>query len=264
MNLSTLLTSLPLGFEAAVRQAAALGFQHVDVVGLAERPEAHREVLAETGLLVSCAAVGRGLPPGCSLDAESAQDRRTAVDQVRRQIADAARLGATHCYLVPGQDAGAAALTRFTEACVLLADFAGGRMVRLCVEHVPGRALPTVAAALAWLDTAGHANLALLLDVGHCLISGEDPARAADRAGDRLGYVHLDDNDGVNDLHRPLLAGRLTEDMLDAFFSALRRLPYDGAVCLELNPQNPDPVAALREGKALLERRVSGPRTGGA
>src|SRR5262249_54766835 len=161
----------------------------------------------ESGLLVSCAAVGRGLAEGDALDAGPVERRRAALEVMKLQVADAARLGATHAYVVPGTDGRPEALARFAEACALLADHAGRRGVRLCVEHVPGRALPGVTAALDWLGRVGHDNLALLLDVGHCLISGEDPAVAVTRAGPRLGYVHLDDNDGAGDLHWPLLTG---------------------------------------------------------
>ena len=41
------------------------------------------------------------------------------------------------------------------------------------------------------------------------------------QAGPRLGYVHFDDNDGVGDLHWPLLTGRLTGDMLEAMLAVL-------------------------------------------
>jgi sugar phosphate isomerase/epimerase len=254
MHLSVLLSSLPGEFESAVQRAAALGFRHVDVVALADRPAAHREALAETGLLVCCAAVGRGLPDGYALDAANPRVRHAALQQVQQQIADAAQLGATHCYIVPGMDAGAEGRQRFADACGCLADFAAGRMVRLGVEHVPGRALPTAAAALVWLKEAGHDNLFLLLDVGHCLISGEDPVAAVAQAGSRLGYVHLDDNDGIGDLHWPLLTGRLTEGVLRSFLAALVANGYDGALTLELSPRNADPVGALAQGKELLER----------
>ena len=252
MYLAAMLTSLPLDFEPAVRQVRDLGFTHVDVVGLAERPVSHLDALADTGLLVSCAAVGRGLPDGVTLDAADVGVRRQAVEHARAQIADAARLGATHCYVVPGHDASPVGLRQFADACAVLADFAAGRMVRLCVEHVPGRALPTVAAALEWLARVDHTNLFLLLDVGHCLISEEDPSQAVVQAGDRLGYVHLDDNDSVSDLHWPLLTGRLTGDTLEAFLLVLQLGGYDGGVALELNPKNADPVAALREGRRLV------------
>jgi sugar phosphate isomerase/epimerase len=254
MYLSTLLTSLPLDFEPAVRQAADLGFTHVDVVALADRPPAHLDALADTGLLVACAAVGRGLPEGHTLDTADVATRRAALEEMKRQVTDAARLGAPCCYVVPGKDGSPNGLERFREACVLLADHAAGLRVRLCVEHIPGRALAAVVTTLQWLKRVGHGNLALLLDVGHCLISDEDPAQAVAAAGERLGYVHLDDNDSVGDLHWPLLTGRLTSDMLDAVVAELRMQNYAGALSLELNPGNADPVAALREGKKLLAK----------
>jgi sugar phosphate isomerase/epimerase len=256
MYLTMLLPSLPLAFEEAVRQAADLGFTHVDVVGMEERPASHREVLADSGLLVSCAAVGRDEGGIFALDAAEAATRRSFVATTKRQIADAAQLGATYCYLVPGTDASTDALLRFGETCSLLADYAAKQKVLLCVEHLPGRALPSVAATLAWLKQLGHANLSLLLDIGHCLISGEEAAAMVREAGERLGYVHCDDNDGVDDRHWPLLKGRLTEENLRALGQALGEVGYRGLLCLELNAANADPVEALRQGKALLERLV--------
>jgi sugar phosphate isomerase/epimerase len=252
LPISVLLTSLPLPFEDAVREAAALSFTHVDVVGLAERPAAHLNALADTGLLVSCAAVGRGLAEGLTLDAAHIRDRRAAVEEVKRHIADAARVGATYCYIVPSFDTSADGLARFADSCAQLADHAAARMVRLCVEHIPGRALATATATLAWLAGLGHDNLFLLLDIGHCLMTGEDAAEVVRRAGPRLGYVHCDDNDGRSDLHWPLLTGRLTRDELQELYVALRSVGYGGPLSLELNPDNADPVTALREGKALL------------
>jgi len=250
--LSAFLTSLPLPFAGAVAAAARLGFGTVDVVAVADRPPSDLEALAEGGVLVGCAALGRDLPPGCALDAADVSLRRRAVEHVRRQLADAARLGATAAYLVP--PFGGERLPLFAEACALLAEDAASRRVRLLVEHVPGRALPTVAATLAWLGDVGHPSLALLLDVGHCLISGEAVGDAVRRAGGRLGHVHLDDNDGVDDLHWPLLTGRLTEADLASLAAALTEVGYRGGLALELNAANADPEAALAEGKAIAER----------
>jgi sugar phosphate isomerase/epimerase len=254
MYLSALATSLPLNFDSALRQLTELGFRYVDVVALTDRPSAHGETLADTGLLVSCAALGRGLAEGHTLDATDRAVRRAVLDEVKRQIDDAARLGVTHCYLVPGLDASPAGLARFTEICQLLADYAARRMIEVCVEHIPGRALPTVAATLAWLEQVRHENLKLLLDVGHCLISDEDPAQAIVQSGRRLGYVHLDDNDSVGDLHWPLLTGRLTSEMLEAVLTVLKMAPEDMPVSLELNPNNPDPLKALQDGKRVVEK----------
>jgi sugar phosphate isomerase/epimerase len=247
-----MLTSLPLEFEPAVRRAAELGFTHVDVLALAERPESHREALADAGLLVSCAAVGRGLPEGHGLEVASRDVRVASLEVMKRQVADAAGLGATRAYLVPPRDSAPEALQRFREGCWSLAEYAAGRMVRLCVEPVPGRAIASAAAALEWLEI-GLEKVSLLLDLGHCLISGEDPAAVVRRAGGRLGYVHLDDNDGVGDLHWPLLTGRLTRGVLVRFVEVLAETGYEGPLAFEFHPQLANSVAALRDGKALLE-----------
>jgi sugar phosphate isomerase/epimerase len=173
---------------------------------------------------------------------------------IQRQVDDLARLGATHAYLIPGTDASEAGLARFHEAAVVVAEFAARRMIRLCIEHVPGRALPSAAATLDWLERAGHDNLALLLDVGHCLLSREDAAAVIRGAGPRLGYVHFDDNDGAGDLHLPLKAGLLDDGRLREVVNALAGIGYGGALTLELKPVGPDPVGAVRRGKALLEQ----------
>jgi D-psicose/D-tagatose/L-ribulose 3-epimerase len=255
--LAAFATSLPGDFATVVAQIAALGFRYVDVVAAVDRPLDEREALAETGLFVSCAALGRNLPPGHTLDVAEATVRRATFALLQQQIIDAAQLGATTAYLVPGFDAGATALACFAEGCTLLADYAAGRGIRLCVEHVPGRALPTAARTLDWLERIGHPHLGLLLDVGHCLLSDEDAAAVVRRAGERLAYVHLDDNDGKGDLHWPLFTGRLTPAQLTHTLTALRDIRYNRALALELSPTNSQPDKALREGKAIVERLAS-------
>ena len=252
--LAVLLDGPPADFAAEVRLAAGLGFASVDVVALEERPEADREALADAGVVVRCAAVGRGLPAGCTLDAADAGLRRDALERMRRQVADAARLGATCAYIVSGMDGSAAGLDYFAEACGLLADYAASRMVRLCVEPIPGRALPAAAAALAWLRRVAHANLGLLLDVGHCLIAGEDAAAAARAAGPLLAYVHLDDNDGAGDVHWPLLTGRLTAARLAELAAGLREIAFTGGISLELKTPAAERPEALRRSKEVAER----------
>jgi hydroxypyruvate isomerase len=251
-----MLPSLPQPFGEAARTARDLGFHHIDVVALADRSPDDLETLADTGLLVQCTPLGRGLPDGQSLDAADLPARRAALETVKRQLADAALLGADTAYLVPGLDASREALRRFADALQLLADEAARRMIRLCLEPVPGRALPTHAGVLQMLAELDHPQLALLLDIGHCLITAEDPVAVIQQAGPRLGYVHLDDNDGIGDLHWPLCTGKLTRQGLSAFLEALRQHDYAGRVALELNPNNPDPVAALREGRELVMQTI--------
>lgn len=253
MHLSVLLPSFASDFASSIRAANDLGFTHVDVVATEERAPEELEALADTDLIVSCAAIGKGLPEGQGLDVESLAERRAAVDRYKRHLDDAALLGATSAYLVPGLGNSSDDLLRFTDACRTLAEYARARQIRLCVEHIPGRALAEARQVLDWLGQAKHPNLYLLLDVGHCLITHEDAAAAVRAAGERLGYVHFDDNDAVKDLHLPLLRGRLQRGDLQAVLAALGSVKYQGALCLELSPENPQPCEAVRESRAILE-----------
>ena len=85
-----------------------------------------------------------------------------------------------------------------------------------------------------------------------------EPVAAMLQAGERLGHVHLDDNDGEGDLHWPLLTGRLTADHLEGLARALRDVGFRGGLTLELNPKIADPIGALQEGKAIVERLLLG------
>jgi sugar phosphate isomerase/epimerase len=253
LQLSAMLTSLPGEFTTAVRRLATLGFSHVDVVAMADRPAEHLEALADSRLLVSCALIGRELPKGQTLDAEPLAIRRAAVESAREHITDAARLGATTCYLAPGQNTATDGLARFADTCTVMADFAAGRMIRLCVEHIPGSALSRADDTVAWIRAVGHPNLRLLLDIGHCLITGEDPLASVVLAGPLLGYVHWDDNDSKDDLHWPLLRGRLTESIIQNVLSACRNANCT-SFALELKNDLDQPEDDLRQGKALIER----------
>src|SRR5262249_10826831 len=139
--LAAFAASLPGEFASVLGQIASLGFSHVDLVAEVDRPTEQLEALADSGLLVSCLALGRHLPSGHSLVAADVAVRRDALTLLQRQVTDAARLGATTVYLVPGSDRSTTALSCFAEGCALLADYAYARMLRLCIEHVPGRAL---------------------------------------------------------------------------------------------------------------------------
>ncbi len=165
--------------------------------------------------------------------------------------------GRRAAYLVPPMKTEPAALAYFAEACGLLAEFAARRMVRLCVEPVPGRAIARDR-MLDWLDQFGDDGPSLLLDVGHCLISGEEAAAVVRRAEARLGYVHLDDNDGSGDLHWPLLTGRLTEAHLADLAAALRSVDYRGVLSLELNGQSADPRAPWQRARRWWNAAVRG------
>ena len=94
------------------------------------------------------------------------------------------------------------------------------------------------------------------MDTGHLQISGEDPIETIKSAGEMLGYVHLDDNDGVGDLHLALLDGVLKREVLSDTLAVLGDVGYTGTVSLELNPGLPDPIDALRRSREIVLNAV--------
>jgi sugar phosphate isomerase/epimerase len=147
------------GFAEAVARAAALGFTHVEVEALVERPEEHRLALADAGVFVACADLGTE-----GFQGDIAR-RRAALERLQRLIGDAARLGAPlACLSPPGEEL--MVVPCFLEGCQLLAHFAARRMARL---------------AVGWPDGIEGTSLAL-----HA--PGPEAIR---RAGSRLAHVRL-------------------------------------------------------------------------
>ncbi len=212
-----------------------------------------RRHMHEVGLQESCMGLSFGIPEDTALDAEERSERMVAVRACESSLLRANKLGIDTAYVVPGRDASEAALGRYTESLVRIADHAEALGVRIAIEHFPQTALPTVAGTLAYLRDIDHPNLYLLLDIGHAQITDEDVPSAIADAGPLLGYVHLDDNDGADDLHLALCDGVLTPDALAATFAALKEHGYSGRASLELHPKLPNPVSAmLRSRDAVL------------
>ncbi len=241
------------GPEADVLTAIAqTGLRHIDHRPFDFRSAESRRLISDLELMPSCMATGFGMPEDVALDAADAGARGAAVEHTRRALEYAHETGIRRAYLLPGEEGDAESLKRYGESVAGLADTAGGYGIKLCIEHFPGKSLPTVRDTLDYIAKLGHGNLYLLFDIGHAQISKEDPAEAVARAGDRLGYFHLDDNDGVSDLHWALLDGVLTEDVLKNTLGTLDRIGYDGPVSLEMNPGLPDPMAAIESGFRLV------------
>ena len=77
--------------------------------------------------------------------------------------------------------------------------------------------------------------------------------RVAD-TGDRLGYIHFDDNYREDDLHLPLTEGVLEMDDVVDILAALARSSYKGALAIEGKNDLPDPVGAVAKSLEILTR----------
>ncbi len=237
-------------------QVAGLGFESVDLRPFAFAGERGRKELASAGLKVRCVAASAAVHDDLALESDDGAVVGAALGQLDIAFEYAAALGAGTAYIVPGGEA-VPDLGRYAAALGEAAGLAQQSGLRLAVEHFPGRALPTVAGTLELLAEIDHPNLYLLFDLGHAQMSDEDPVGAIEGAEARLGYVHLDDNNGVDDSHLALFDGVLTRETLRRTLAALPSVGYDGPVSLELNPKLPDPADALRRSREAVEDALS-------
>jgi len=216
-----------IDIDAALKQIQETAFHYIDV-----RPETLQsaEPLKHFGLKVSCVELEPGVS---SLDGKGPAESKKALDHLKQNIEKARLVEARAAYV--RSCSSARHLQGFASGITELAGYAAERGVRLCVEHVPGTALPTAKEALSFVQRVNHPNLYLLLDVGHTLLSKEKPWDIIAAAGDRLGYVQMSDNDGKKDRHWALLDGRLTAEDLTRTLEALTQVGYQGTLGLQLS-----------------------------
>jgi hypothetical protein len=165
--LSLVLPSLRRPFADGLALAAAAGFTHVDLGGLADRPAEHRELLAETGLIVNAV----WLTGTDGLAAGDLSARRAALGEAERQVADAAQLGATCAVLEPRADLSGPELDAFADATDLLAAAAARRFLQLAVCPCPALTERLTGQSnlvpLVELERAGSFPSRLLLSLTH-------------------------------------------------------------------------------------------------
>ena len=232
---------------------AKLGFQHVDIQPNMQHSEASKETLKKYQQQVACMSLSFFGPEGGSFHSSDSTAAHSLMSHLKKGIDHTSKLGVDLAYVVPGKSSEGFSLTDSAPYYFELADHAQSKGVKIGIEHFPATALPTIQSTLEFLELVKHPNLYLLFDIGHAQISQEDPAEVLPDAGDRLLYVHLDDNDGKEDLHLALTEGIQSHQDLETLFNTLDHMRYSGPVSLELHPLLQNPFQALRDSKALVE-----------
>ncbi|MFH1572939.1 MAG: sugar phosphate isomerase/epimerase [Acidobacteriota bacterium] len=236
----------------ALRQVKETAFHYIDIETDSLDAPGALQAQKDLGLKVSCVALGRRLPAGSSLDAKDGGALRNAVSYLKQALQKIKNLGGQCAYVQPCADGKQ--LPAYGSAIKELAEEAAQREIRLCIEHVPGSALPTAADVLRLVQQTGHPNLYLLHDLGHGLLSAERPWEVVRQAGPRLGYVQMNDNDGKKDRHWPLLDGRLTAGDLTRTLQALEEVGYQGTIGLEVSKDFGSAISGLSKNRNLLLR----------
>lgn len=256
MILSCCIWALNEAEAVAHQQLHDLGFTAFDIRPSFLRSEEANDSREKLGLTPCCIALSHEMPIGAKIDSDNAEALELALNHMRDGLEHAARRGLKWAYVVPEAPVDDRSVERYMAPYRDLADFGQTLGIKVCIEHFPGTALPTISSTLKFIDELGHDNLYLLLDIGHAQMSNEDPTVALASAGDRLGYVHLDDNDGIGDLHLALMDGVQTEESLSELFILLSNIGYEGPVSLEMHENLPDPLKAI-EGSMKIVRRIT-------
>lgn len=224
--------------------------QYVDVRLQDVATEEQRGALSDAGLKISSVSLAFALWGKPFLSGDSPDETRKIAEQ---GLIETAELGASIAYVIPDEDSSEEALDRFAKEIKHLASFAQDQGVLLCLEHFPKRALPSIASTVEFIRKVDHPNLKLLLDSGHAQISKESAPDALRDLGDLVGFLHVNDNDGEEDLHLGLLDGVMERSSLAATIDAAAKAAYSGPVSLELSWTLDDPSSAVRRGTQLLQ-----------
>jgi sugar phosphate isomerase/epimerase len=265
----------------ALRLLAELGYEGVALtpdVGQLDpfdlRPgevEAVRRTAAELGLELAVETGARFvLDPRRkhfpTLLEDAAGDRARRVDFLLRSIDLAAELQAGVVSVwsgaAPGGEraeqggASEALWSRLCEGLAAVLERGRERGVRIAFEPEPGMFVERPAGYLELVDRLGPAGgeLALCLDVGHLLVTGDLPVGDQVRAlGPRLAHVHLDDiRDGLHE-HRMFGEGVLN---LPEVLSALLDVGYGGMAAVELSRDSHRGAWAAQEALARIRRAL--------
>ena len=242
--------SRAVSLTRAFRYLSAAGCTSVEVAAMPAYLSRGRQVSESAranGLDVT--AVGLGVPflrdPKLSLHSRDGSVRRESVRYVSAATDLAAGLGAPIVYVCSVRKEPKApkaeTLGYFTDSLRACAEYAEKTGVVLAIEQFPRGEIQTFEAASDLVSEVGSPSFGVLLDTGHLAISGEAMDEAVIRSKMILKHVHINNNDGLSDLHWPPQRGKLTREDFRSFFLRLAESGYEGRASVEL--VNPRPIA---------------------
>lgn len=252
----------PLAGE--IRALAALGFDYLELCldpphGLPEmlRPKLVeiKSILSGEGLALPVAH----LPTFISLADIYASIRDSSVNEVFKALDVAAEIGVEKAVLHPGYLTGLMAFTPDTgkgyalESLAKILERAAQFGLTLCLENMFPR-VGYMYRPEEFTDVLRqNPGLMMTLDLGHANIRAPKNQAAAfvKAAGGRIGHVHAGDNNGQEDEHLPIGAGRAD---LTGGLAAIKASGYDSTITLEVfSPDRGYLAASLNRVRAIWE-----------
>ena len=122
----------------------------------------------------------------------------------------------------------------------------------LILEYKPGEIVNNSDAFLRLADEVKNKRFGLLLDTGHAIMQGEDPAICVNKTINHLKHIHLDDNNC--DYDADIVPGYYHN--FKPFFNRLKVFGYSGSIGLDLyfsiDDNSLDPVLTLQSGRDYI------------
>ena len=235
--------------EVALRHLAAADCTDIEIAAMPQylpRSTSIRAALKKMGL--NATAVSLGVPfffSDSRLDLNSPRRsvREASLRYVRESVDFASQLEADLIYACSMKRGAQAelgtALEHLRQAVADCSDYAKGATIGFAIEPFPTGLLPTLRETDTFIREARSDNLGILLDTGHATMSGEDLGEAARRSKGNISHVHINNNDGVRDLHWPPQRGKPTVTDLRGLLTELAAQDYRGKLSIELSKPRP-------------------------
>jgi hydroxypyruvate isomerase len=253
VNLEYMFTEAGDDLASRVRAAAAAGFNKAEMFWTHDKDlDALATALNETGTQMWTVLVDPRTTRLVDKDTHA-----TWLDDVRRTVADAVRLGCPH--VVVGSGPAVPYLKRpvqlgiVTEVVARAAEVAADADITLLVEAVntrmdhPGVLFAMTSDSVAVVRGVDSPRVRVLYDLYHSVVEGEDPELVLPEVADLVGHVQIADVPGRGE------PGTGTVDW-PAAFALLDRVGYQGAVGVECYPT----VASTADALAYIGQVAAG------
>ena len=241
--------------QATIRGLGCVDFNFPQHFGSYWTPQEAKKALDEVNLVAG--AVCLRYPSKFARGAMNHPDpdmRREAID-ITKQAAEAARIlgcnevvvwsaydGYDYPFQVSYQDKWDELVQAFQECCDAYPDIKWSLEYKPTDENTRFFTVPSTGAAMLLVKEIDRPNMGLTLDMGHMLMSGENPGQSISMVGEKLFGIQL--NDGYTRLAAEdgMMFGSIHPSIaLEAVYQ-LRRINFSGHLYFDTFPQRTDPV----------------------
>lgn len=146
------------------------------------------------------------------------------------------------------------------DAIKISADYALDKSIKIALEYKPREPrthifTASVTKMLFIINKIQRENVGVLVDTGHAYCAGENIAESISickLAGDKLYYVHVNDNYKVWD--DDMMVGTVHPFEMLEFLYWLEKLDYNGPIVLDVFPYREDPLGAASESIEFIKK----------